>query len=252
MGFESQQVLYGPENHIMKRLHAPRSSRPSRAFSGFIGLFVGLSGSMAVAAAPEKEKTVWTLNGTEKVGNAVPEVMGAPKPLPGAVQAISFDGARDGLLVPANPLAGCDKFTVEILFYPASGGGEEQRFFHAEDTAASRALMELRVLPGGQWCLDSYLRVGKTGLALLDRAKGHPLDRWHWVAMIYDGKTLTGFVNGAKEMEGDIAFPSMKDGRISLGVRQNKVSWFKGAIREVRFHPTALTADQLQTALPKP
>ena len=31
-----------------------------------------------------------------------------------------------------------------------------------------------------------------------------------------------------------------------LGVRQNKVYWFKGAIAEVRFHDTALPDEQLQ------
>jgi len=38
----------------------------------------------------------------------------------------------------------------------------------------------------------------------------------------------------------------MSAGQISLGVRQNKVYWFKGGIREVRFHSAALTPENLQ------
>ena len=38
----------------------------------------------------------------------------------------------------------------------------------------------------------------------------------------------------------------MAAGQVSLGVRQNKVYWFKGGIREVRWHATALKAEQLQ------
>jgi hypothetical protein len=38
----------------------------------------------------------------------------------------------------------------------------------------------------------------------------------------------------------------MVTGRTSIGVRQNRVSWFKGAIAEVRFTPAALPADQLR------
>ena len=203
-----------------------------------------------LTAAPETVPTVWHLNGTDKIGSSVPEAIGAPKLLTGAVPAVSFNGTSDGLLVPANPLAGWSKFTVEMLISPESGGGEEQRFFHAEDTAGTRALLELRVLPDGQWCLDSFLCAGKARCALLDRKKTHPLDKWHWVAMTYNGETLTSFVNGVRELTGKVAIPAMKDGRVSLGVRQNKVSWFKGAIREVRFHSTALTAEQLQSVVP--
>lgn len=203
-----------------------------------------------LTAAPETAPVIWQLTRTDQIGSSVPEVIDAPKPLTGAIAAISFNGTSDGLLVPANPLAGCSKFTVEMLISPESGGGEEQRFFHAEDTAGTRALLELRVLPGGQWCLDSFLCAGKARCALLDRKKTHPLDKWHWVAMAYDGETLTSFVNGVREMTGKVAIPAMKDGRVSLGVRQNKVSWFKGAIREVRFHSSALTTEQLQSVVP--
>jgi hypothetical protein len=57
---------------------------------------------------------------------------------------------------------------------------------------------------------------------------------------------MASYINGEKELEGDVNVTPMVDGKISLGVRQNKVYWYKGIIREMRFHPAALTPGQLQ------
>jgi hypothetical protein len=56
---------------------------------------------------------------------------------------------------------------------------------------------------------------------------------------------MTHYVDGERELTGEVEFPPMTTGRTSIGVRQNRVSWFKGAIAEVRFTPVALPADQL-------
>jgi hypothetical protein len=64
--------------------------------------------------------------------------------------------------------------------------------------------------------------------------------------MEYDGKKMTSFVNGKKELEGELNLSAMTDGKISLGVRLNKVDWFKGQIKEIRFHPEALQPQSLQ------
>ena len=58
---------------------------------------------------------------------------------------------------------------------------------------------------------------------------------------------MTSFLNGKKELEGPITFAPMEtDGRASLGVRLNEVYWFKGAIREARFHKDAISENDLQ------
>jgi hypothetical protein len=57
---------------------------------------------------------------------------------------------------------------------------------------------------------------------------------------------MTDYVNGAREFEGRVVFPPMTNGDTSLGMRLNRVFWFKGSIKEVRFHSTALTPDGLQ------
>ena len=83
-------------------------------------------------------------------------------------------------------------------------------------------------------------------LTLLDPGKTQPTDRWYWAALVYDGKSMRHFVDGNKQLEGSVAFPPTGPGRISLGVRQNRVHWFKGCIAQVRFTPVALNSRDLQ------
>jgi hypothetical protein len=87
---------------------------------------------------------------------------------------------------------------------------------------------------------------GASRLALLDRTRTHAAGQWHWVALRYDGRRMTSWVDGRQELQGALEFAPMKSGQTSLGVRLNRVYWFKGAIREVRFHPTALAGEALQ------
>ncbi len=208
-------------------------------------LLAALIGLLTAAAG---EPTVWRLDQTARVGGHTAEVLGAPRVAAETDgPAVWFNGASDGLLVPVNPLAGLTQFTVEVLFRPAADGPAEQRFLHVQDGPGTRALMETRV-SGGTWALDTFLAHPASGakLALLDPAKRHPADRWTWVALVYDGRRMTHYIDGVKELEGEVAFPPMTDGRVSLGVRQNKVYWFKGGIREVRWHAAALKAGELQ------
>lgn len=196
------------------------------------------------SGARAAEATVWRLDEAKRIGGNATEVIGAPRLADGAVV---FDGVKDGLFVAANPLAGWRAFTVEVLFRPTEGGPTEQRFFHAQDTGAARVMIETRLDGAGAWWLDTFLlKPGNTGLPLIDATRKHPTGRWHWVALRYDGKTMAHFVNGMKELAGDVVFGPMLEGKISLGVRQNRVHWFKGEIREVRFTPEALAEEKLQ------
>jgi hypothetical protein len=174
------------------------------------------------------------------------EVLGGPKQSDtGSSTALTFDGTGDGLFVPVVPIAGWQAFTIQVRFRPDGTGGEEQRFLHLEDEARHRVLMETRVRDG-QWSLDTFLfQDAARKLTLLDRSKVHATDRWYWVALVYDGRSMTHYVDGERELTGEVEFPPMTTGRTSIGVRQNRVSWFKGAIAEVRFTPVALPADQL-------
>jgi len=189
---------------------------------------------------------VWKLDDVKKVGGLATEVLGAPQLKDGAAV---FDGAHDGVFVPADPLEGAKEFTIEILFSPAEGGPEAQRFFHLQDTtdAQWRVMIETRLDGKGHWWLDSYLGSPKGGTTQIEPKNTHPTNAWYWAAVRYDGKTMSHFVNGAKELETtNVAFGPLGAGKTSLGVRQNKVSWFKGAIKEVRFTPAVLPPEKLQ------
>lgn len=198
----------------------------------------------AASFAGDGHAMIWNLRDATRVGDLATEVVGSPKAA-STDTALVFDGQADGIFVPANPLAGLKAFTIEVRFKPDGSGAEEQRFLHIEDELKHRVLMETRVV-GQQWSLDTFLfQDADHKLTLLDRSKQHPTDRWYRVALVYDGRKMSSYVDGQLELSGDVEFTPMTTGRASIGVRQNRVSWFKGAIAEVRFTPAALPADRL-------
>jgi Concanavalin A-like lectin/glucanases superfamily len=199
-------------------------------------------------AVNSQPPVVWTLDTTESIGGHRPRVLGAPQ-ITGATTggpALLFNGKSDGLILPVNPLRGLSKFTIEILFRPDPDGPRAQRFVHIQDERDSRVMIETRLIGAQSWSLDTFLHSGDSSRPLLDRTKRHPTGRWAWVALVYDGKTMSDYVNGVKELAGRANFAPMADGRMSLGVRLNRVYWFKGSIKEVRFSPVPLKPDDLR------
>lgn len=191
----------------------------------------------------------WELKNIHCIGGFKTEILGNPSiQTEGKDTSIYFNGINDGLIVPEIPIKGWPKFTIEVLFKPDGDGPTAPRFIHFEDTAFRRGTFEIRLINKKRWYLDTFLKNGKTdrGLTLIDSTKLHPVDQWFWVALKYDGKKMTSFVNGKKELESEFNFSAMTEGKISLGVRLNKVDWFKGQIKEIRFHPEALQLQSLQ------
>ena len=188
-----------------------------------------LSGSPATFARSE---VVWHIDNLSSIGGHAVSVVGSPRVVKAPFgRAVEFDGKGDGLFLDVNPIAGLQRFTVEAFIEPAADGPAEQRFLHlAEDGSENRAMLETRILPGGTWCLDTFLRHDPASLTLIDRSKTHPASAWHAVALVYDGEKMSHFVDGIRDAEGAVAFAPIGPGRTSIGVRQNKVSWFKGKI----------------------
>ncbi|HSL23668.1 MAG TPA: family 43 glycosylhydrolase [Vicinamibacterales bacterium] len=185
---------------------------------------------------------VWTIDSLSTIGGHAVTVVGAPRVVDTPVgRAVEFNGSSDGLLLDVNPLQGLGRFTIEVLFEPFPDGPEEQRFLHFEETgSASRALIELRRLPDGAWTLDTFLRHGAASLTLIDRSRTHPAGGWHVASLTFDGRAMTHAVDGNTEARGEVAFKPLGAGRTSIGMRQNRVSWFKGRIRQVRITPEAV------------
>lgn len=203
----------------------------------------------ALATTGAASEVIWRLGELAQVGGYRTTIEGAPRVVAGPNgSAIEFDGRRDGLFIASPTLRGATAFTVEILFRPDEGGLREQRFFHLQDKAGARAMIETRLDGRGHWWLDTFLTSGapRAGVALIDPARQHPTGRWTWAALRFDGQRVAHFVNGTKEVEQPAKFAGFGECLLSLGVRQNKVHWFKGAIAEVRFHDVALPDDRLQ------
>ena len=192
---------------------------------------------------------IWKLDNTKSIGGYTPVVAGNPiivKDIKGA--SLSFNGVDDGIVIHKIPIEGWSEFTIEVLFKPASDGPVAPRFIHFQDKEMNRGTFELRLTADGQWYMDTFLKNGKAnkGLTLIDSTILHKADQWYWAALVYNGKKMTSYVNGKKELEGMIDMPPFMAGDISIGVRLNKVNWYKGLIKEIRFHSAALDASKLQ------
>jgi hypothetical protein len=209
-------------------------------------LLVALAGASCASAA-EPAPLIWHLDQPTQVAGHPLTVLGAPQIVKdSAGPAMVFNGTSDGIFVPANPLAGSPAFTIEVLFKPEEGGLEAQRFFHLQDQQTWRVMIETRLDGHGHWWLDTFLGKSDVSQPLIDPKLMHPTGRWYWLALRYDGKHMTSFVDGAQELDREATFGPMNEGQLSLGVRQNKVHWFKGTIREVRWHTVALPDEKLQ------
>ena len=200
-------------------------------------------------AAPQQAAAVtWKFDRLDQIGGHKTTVLGHPKVIDSPVgKAVQFNGVDDALFVDVHPLAGADTFTWEIVFRPDPGGAPEQRFFHlsekdpktGEDTD-TRMLSEIRVIDG-RWCLDSFAMAGGQSRTLIDRERLHPLGVWYRVAMVYDGHELRNYVDGVLEGSGELHLIPQGPGHSSIGVRINKVNYFKGAVALARMTRAALS-----------
>jgi hypothetical protein len=186
-------------------------------------------------------RTEWILSRlTEKMAEGV-KITGKPEILKCKYgKAVAFNGSSDAIFLEKMPLTGLRQFTIEMIIKPQSGGNFEQRFLHCGETQEDRLLLELRATPT-DWYFDAFVAVGEQKCALIDATLLHPLDQWFHLAYVVDNGNLKTFVNGKKELEGSVIFSPLKGGKTSIGVRQNEVSWFRGAIYSIRFTGKALT-----------
>ena len=186
---------------------------------------------------------VWTLDNTASIGGQTPMVLGDPTLQDGA---LCFDGVDDALVFPEHPILGLEAFTVEVRFLPHAAGPAEQRFVHMQElNAPNRMLIETRVNPDSTFHLDTYLRSGTAELTLVDPAKTHPTDVWHWAALSYDGLVQRHFVDAAEELSGEVLFAPLAAGQMSVGTRLNQVDWYQGCASELRIHARAVPAEEL-------
>jgi hypothetical protein len=237
--------------------------RSLSAFAIWMSLLAS-STSMLFAAGPgANQSEVWTFDHLDKVAGFATTILGHPHLVKTPMgKAVQFDGVGDALFVNENPLANVEAFTFEVIFRPELGGAEEQRWFDIseldpktgvdeEPNRENRYQFEIRVI-GDQWCLESLVRTPKGGKQIIDRKLVHPLDVWHHVAMVYDGKEYRSYINHVLEGKAAANLAPIGPGHTSIGVRINKVYYFKGSVREARFSRRALGPDEFLKLPPQP
>ncbi len=165
----------------------------------------------------------------DAVLTGVPKVISSPYG-----NSVWFDGVNDSIHLPDNPLKDLKSFTVEALIKPDFKGPFEQRFLHIGEINGDRLLIETRSTPEGQWYLDTYIQSGQSQKTLIEPRLIHPIGKWYHVALTLDKDgTMKNYVNGKFELEGKVDFKPL-EGEMSIGVRRNNVSWYKGAICKIR------------------
>ena len=210
-----------------------------------VGLFVTLLAAGGFGhdhKSMADESTVWKIDNLKRIGGHEVQVIGNPHVVTMANgKAIEFNGRDDALFFDVHPLAGAKQFTVEVIFRPDPNGLAEQRFFHMQENGSEdRILFETRLTRDGRWFLDTFIKTGEGNHAQLAEQFKHPVGAWYHAALVVDGTQMRHYVNGKEEMATTINYRPQRAGRTSLGVRINKVYWFKGAIRTARFTRRAL------------
>ena len=81
----------------------------------------------------------------------------------------------------------------------------------------------------------------------MDREKLHPAGAWYHAAAVYDGREFRNYVDGVLQGKGEVRLIPQSAGQTSLGVRINRVNYFKGAIRMARMTPRALAVSEFLT-----
>jgi hypothetical protein len=213
-----------------------------KTFAVLLLLIFALTG-FAQNTETRKKSVTWKLDNLKKIGGNQVEVLGNPQIIKtGRGKAVLFDGTRDALLINDNPIAGMPAFTIEALFRPDADGGREQRWFHIEDAenAETRTLLEIR-LNDAEWFLDTFIKSGENRSTLYAENFKHPAGAWYKVALVFDGREMRHYVSGKLELTGKITTKPFGKGVTSIGVRQNKIYWFKGAVQKLRFTNRALS-----------
>jgi len=213
-------------------------------------MILGLLGTLGAAGTMPGEamkQFTWTLDNLTAIGGHKVAVEGKPKLVDAeGPKAVEFNGQEDALVLEVDPVQGAAAFTIEAVFRPDAGGAREQRFVHMQENGSeNRVMLETRLTEDGRWYADTYIRSGKADSALNDPKLLHPLGQWHSLALVYDGRQMTQYVNGQRELSRRIVAAPHGAGRMSIGMRLNRVCHFKGAIRMIRITHGALKAEEL-------
>jgi len=195
---------------------------------------------------------LWKLDRMDQIGGYTTTKLGQPVLIETPLgRGVLFDGIDDGLLIQANPLGDAIAFTVEVVFRPDSSGPPnlEQRFLHIQnpDNENRRILIELRHCANQRWFLDTFINSDSSSRTLYAEKFQHSVGEWFHAALVYENGAMRHYVDGREELSGVVNYDPIKNGWTSIGVRMNRRSWFRGAVRTVRMTRRALSPAEFLT-----
>jgi len=191
-------------------------------------------------------ETKWILSEIKRSDKNVIQFWGTPEIKNSMYgKTVHFNGSDEGFLLNEMPLRNLEEFTIEAIFHPDRDGNFAQRFFHCGEVTGSRVLLETRS-KNGNWYFDAYIKTNKGQLTLIDSTRLHPLAQWYHVAFVNNKGKLSTYINGIRELEGNVEMVPLKKGKTSIGVRQNLQSWFKGSVYSIKVSPRALKPEEFE------
>ncbi len=196
--------------------------------------------SCSISIAQENSNFVWSMDNLNKIGGLPVLIFGNPAVKDFSFgKAVEFDGVDDGIIVQGFPLNKEKSFTAEIIFKPYDSFPKnvEQRFLHVQSPPRNnrRFLIELRLNEKKEWYIDTHIRADSALLTCLAKNNPHPVDNWYHVVFVYNNGMARHYVNGIEEMSGKVNYIPVDSANVSLGMRMNKIWFFKGAIASVAF-----------------
>lgn len=152
---------------------------------------------------------------------------------------VQFNGRDTGIWLLDRSFQNISTFVVDVQFQPFRDGPAEQRFFHIQDQASeNRFLLETRVTSDGYWYADTFFAQGEQSVVLQDYRLLHPCDKQYRYTAIYDGTSLSQYIN--QQMELKEKLPGLKlpnSATVSIGIRASNEYPFLGIINSIFFHP---------------
>ena len=220
------------------------------------GIFLAFLCAVLFFTACSDKTENWEIDNLEEIGGHAVTVFGNPEVVETEIgKAIKFDGDGDMLLVDFNPIGSATEFTVEVVFKPDASfpNNTAPRFIHIQDPDDSfekRLMIELRLTEQNKFYFDGFLKTDTGSLALIDKNLLHSTEKWVHAAVSYKDHKLTTYINGKKQLTGKIAYDKHfinPTGKVAIGGRMNKVSWFSGMIKTLKVTQIALKPEHFMS-----
>ncbi len=158
--------------------------------------------------------------------------------------ALIFNGASSLIEVPHHDSLspGGDALTVEAWFKPTTFPGGHPPIARKGSVAESGWGFDT---PGGK--IRGFVYTAPGAAAVAEGTTQMTLDKWHHVAMVYDGEAVFVYLDG--ELDGEVARSgdiNENGASVWIGKKANENIWLDGTMDELRILNIAISQEQIQ------